>query len=284
MNLLCKYYSNQARLENSVQYLSSQPSFRFFCVSGMIVKNKRSFDVLTDNVTLVVVCVLPNSGKSSMMLLTSDPALREKDGEMVDTASLEYDPVFYNLCLLLQAKFKMSQNPVTAEFRNDSCVVSISISEENEAELQCSVRSPSGVLVVHGTQNIRDMLKQCNMFHSFRYVTETEECHREVTVKRSRGGRVDVTQQRGRTEILREIARYLNRTLVLVSFLPDGDLLEQYIGSNGLVEVVSKEDGTRIYRRVPGQRLRETDAFCVYQSVSKIDDILKEQGRALRTQ
>lgn len=282
MNLLCKYYSNQARLANSVEYLSNQPSFRFFCVSGMIVKNKKTFDVVTDTVTLVVACVLPGTGKNSMMLLTSDPALRDKDGEPVDMLKIEYDPIYYNLCVLLQEKFKASNNPVTIEFRGDKHVTAVTISEETKGELQCNVRGSEGDMVVNGVANIRATLGHCISLHSLKYAVSTPESQRIVTVSCAAPRRKE-DPLRGRTDLLREIAKYLNRTLVLVAFTPEGDMLEQYVGSNALLEVVTKQDGTKIYKKVTSAKLRNADSFCVYQTVSTVNDILLEQGKALHT-
>lgn len=272
MDLLCKYYSNQARLCNSVQYLSSQPSFRFFSVSGMMVKTKKGFEVITDKVTVVVACVLPNTGKNSMMLMTSDPDLRDKNDTMVDMSTVEHDTIFYNLCVLLQEKFKTSQNDATIEFGGDKVAVFVSVSAESKGELQCLVRGMSGDMVVSGQQNIRDMLSRCHLFRSFRYVTTTDDFQKEVTVRRSRA------------EILKEVSRYLSRTLVIVSFLPNGDMLEQYVAANGMLEVVTHPNGTRVYRKATGSKLRDANAFCIYQSMLSIDDVVREQGRALRTE
>lgn len=269
MKLLCKYYSNQARLANSVLYMSAQPSFRYFCVSGMLVKNKKEFQVLTPTVTLVLACVLPNTGKNSMMLLTSDPTLREQDGKVVDTATIDHDPIFYNLCVLLQEKYKNNHSAVTIEFKGEHMSVVVSISEVDDGALQCTVRGADGSIVVHGQRNIRDMLRQCHLFHSFRYMTETAECQREVTVRKSRA------------EILKEVSRYLNRTLVIVSFQQDGSMLEQYISVSGMLEVITREDGARSYRKATGSRLRDANSFCLYQSTSRIEDIMREQGSAL---
>lgn len=271
MNLLCKYYSNPVRLANSVQYLSTQPSFRFFCVSGMIVKNKKSYDVLTDTVTLVVACVPPGAGKNSLMLFTNDPALKERDGQPVDMSTIEPDPVYYNLCVLLQEKFKMSHNPLTVEFRGDKMVVAVSISEDEDGELKCSVHGMDGDIVVRGMQNIRSMLGHCQTVHAFKYATSTSECQREVAVKG------------GRTDILREVSRYLSRTLVLVSLLPDGGMMEQYVSTSALLEVTTRQDGTKVYRKINNNRLREASTFCIYQTVMSVEDIIREQGRALST-
>ncbi len=271
MKILCKYYNNQVRLANAVQYLSEQPSFRFFSVSGMIVKTKKGFNVLTDTVTLVVACVLPNTGKNSMMLFTSDPSLKDKDGQQVDTSTIEHDTIFYNLCVLLKEKYKLTQNAATIEFRGEEACVAVTIDKNSGGELQCIVHGPGGDVLIRGDQNIRGMLKRCHLFHSFRYITDTADFQKEVTVRRSRA------------EILKEVSRYLSRTLVIVSFLPDGEMLEQYIAPNGMLEVITRADGTRIYRKATGSRLRDANSFCIYQSTATIDDIVREQGRALAT-
>lgn len=271
MTITCKYYSNQVRLANSVQFLSTQPSFRFFCTSGLIVKNKRNFEVLTDKVTLIVACVLEGTGKNSMMLLTSDESLRDYDGKEIDTESITHDPIFYSLCLLLQEKAAISRNDVSISFKGDQMVATISISEETESEMQCTVRGASGDIMVQGNANIRDLLSQCNSISAFRHITRSDDEQREVIVSR------------GRVSLLKEISRYLSRTLVLVSFLENGDMLEQYISVSGLLEITTKPDGTRIYKKVANNRLRDARAFCVYHSAAKVEDIIREQGRALHT-
>lgn len=269
MKLLCKYYNNHARLANTMQYLCEQPSFRFFCIKGMVVRNKKSFNVITDSVTVVVACVLPSTAKNSMMLFTSDSELRDKDNQNVELSTIDPDPVFYNLCVLLQEKYNTTKNAASVELKGSKMSVAASISSQVGDELQCVVTGSDGSVVVQGQENIRNILKQCHALQGFRYTTETADFQREVYIKRSR------------VEILKEISRYLNRTLVLVSLLPNDQMLEQYISTSGMLEVITKADGTRIYYRVQGSKLREATPFCVYQSTERIEDIIREQGRAL---
>ena len=269
VELQCKYYSNPVRMTNALQYLSTQPGFRFFAVSGVVARDKKNFKVITETATLVVACVISSTKKNSMMLMTSDLSFREKDGEMIDTAVLSHDTIFYNLCLLLQEKFNTTHNACTIEFKGDKVIVSVSISDSDGGTLQCTVRGSEGELKVCGPQNIRDMLNRCHQFYQFRYVYQSADGVREVSVRMSR------------SEILKDVARYLNRTLVLVSFTADGTVLEQYIGDSSMLEVTTLPDGTRVYKKVGGSMLRDARSFCVYQTSATVEDVLKEQGRVL---
>lgn len=269
MELVCKYYSNPVRMTNALQYLSAQPSFRFFAVSGVVIRDKKNFKMLTDTATLVVASVMPSTKKNSMMLLTSDSAYRDQDGAMIDTSVIAHDTIFYNLCLLLQEKYNTTHNDVSIEFKGDKVIVAVSISGDNDGVMKCTVRGSEGELKVSGPQNIRNLLNQCRQFYNFHYVYQTSDGVREVSVRMSR------------SEILKDVARYLNRTLVLVSFMSDGTVLEQYISDSEMLEVTTCPDGTRIYKKVNGTMLRDAHSFCIYQSTATIEDVMKEQSRAL---
>lgn len=269
MILPCKYYSNQARLANSLRFLSDQPSFRFFCVRGLITRTRKEFKVLTDSVTVVVSCVMQETGKASMMLITSDDKLANRNGQDVNTEDIEKDGVYYNLCMLLQEKYKASGNPVIITLTHSEGTITITISEETEGQLRCVLATESGELALEGEDILKQFLRDCSGIRSFQYTTNTEEFKRNVAISR------------GHTEILKEIARYLNRTVVFVSFLSNGEMVEQYVGSSSALEVITRANGTRIYKKIAGTKIRELSPFCVYQSTARVDDILREQGRAL---
>lgn len=269
MILQCRYYSNQARLANSLQFLSDQPSFRFFCVNGLVTRTRKEFKVISDTVTVVASCVMPETGKASMMLITSDPVLASKDGQEVDTETVRQDGVNYNLCQLLKEKHAIAFNPMCIVFDSDGGDVIVSIGGEEDTELTCMVKTSEGEIGISGDDLLRSVLHDCTVIQSFTYTTATADFKRNVSISE------------GSTEILKEIARYLNRTLVFVSFMPGNELLEQYVSSVAALEVITRSNGVRVYKKVAGSKLRPASPFCVYQSTARIDDIMREQGRAL---
>lgn len=270
MKLECKYYNNQARLANALQYLSDLPSFRFFCINGLVTRSKKEFKVLSDSVTVAVACVLPETGKANMVLVTSDSTLESKNGQVVDTDTLRKDGLYYNLCMLLREKFAASGNRVSIQLTSGEDLLTLKVGEETEGELECLVHKKDGEVAVCGDFAIKSVLDSCDGINSFSYVTNTPEFHREVSVSEGRG------------EILKEISRYLNRTLVFVSFTSADELLEQYIGQTSALEIITRSNGSKVYKRVLGSKLRDTEPFCVYQSTMRVEDVAREQGRILQ--
>lgn len=269
MILPCKFYSNQARLSNALRFLSDQPSFRFFCVNGLITRTRKEFRVLTDSVTVVVSCVMPGTGKASTMLVTSDTSLSNMDGKDVDTDTIPQDNVYYNLCALLQEKYSVSNNDVSVTFTHPDGIVTVSINEGTEGSIRCIMQATEGELVAEGDDVIRQFLGQVTGIASFSYNTTTDDFRRKVSISD------------GYTEIMKEISRYLNRTLVFVAFLAGNEMMEQYVGFSSALEIITRANGVRVYKKVAGSKLRELKPFCVYQSTARVDDIIREQGRAL---
>lgn len=269
MELECKFYSNQARLANALQFLSSQPSFRFFCVKGIVTRTAKEFKVLTPCVTAAVSCVLEGSTNASMILVTSDPVFAKKDGALVNTDDVEKDVVYYNLCVLLREKYAASKNKLAIEFIAQGGILEITINEDTGGEFGCRLRGQSGDMVIVGDQTIHTMLDKCQGIRSFSYSTRTVDFARDVHISE------------GTTEILKEIAKYLNRTLVFVSFTPNDELLEQYIGGTSALEVITRSNGSKVYKKVIGSRLRNATPFCVYQSTMRVEDVAREQGKVL---
>lgn len=269
MILPCKYYNNQARLANTLAFLSDQMSFRFFCVNGLITRTRKDFRVLTDTVTVVVSCVMPGTGKASMMLITSDPALEKMAGKDVDTDTIPQDNVYYNLCTLLQEKYAVSHNPMSITLKHPDGTVTISVGTETGGELRCDVKTADGELVGDGEDIVKQFLGGVIGVQSFSYSTKTDDFSRNINISD------------GYTEIMKEVSRYLNRTLVFVAFLANNEMIEQYVGSSAALEVITRANGTRVYKKVAGSKLRELKPFCVYQTTARVDDIMREQGRAL---
>ena len=271
MKVVCQYYSNNVRLAAGVGALVDEPSFRFFCIDGNIVKNKAQFKVLSKTVTILVSYVSSETKKNLMAVLTSDPAYREKSGTYIDGDNLSRSNIYYTLATYLKGKYETSNNSFCLELGGENEVVTISAADGDNAHtvFVCNIRGVAGEVLVCGEDAIKKVLSECTDLRGFDYTIKTPECIRSVSVKKSRG------------EILREIARFLGRTLVLASFSEDGRMLEQYISSNGILEVCTKSDGTKSYKKISPIVLRSSAPFCVYLTTATVDDIAREQGRSL---
>lgn len=266
----CRFFANQTRLINALQSLSTKPSFRYFTLQGLIIKTRNHFNVVSSTVTLIIIYVDQTQGKTILNLFTSNPELATYNNKYLDTDIVKHDSIYFNLCQLIKERYKIIQGSVTIEFKGQGNTTAISISPETENELQCIMRGERGEVSVAGANNIASVLSDCTSIQSFSYNITSQEYQKQVSIKH------------GRIQILMEIAKYLNRTIVFVSFLPDGSgMLEQYISATATLEILTKHNGVRIYRRVPNNKLRELDAFCIYQSSTSIERLMREQGRAL---
>lgn len=271
MKVLCQYYSNNVRLAAGVSALIDEPSFRFFCVDGIVTRNKTQFKVLSDTVTVLVSYVSRETKKNLVAMLTSNPAYRDKSGKFIDGDEMIKGNIYFALASYLKAKYANSNNSFCLELGGENEVVSVSAAENDTGQtvFACTIRGVAGEVLICGEESVKQVLSQCNEMRAFEYTTRTQDCVKSVSVKKSRG------------EIFREISRYLGRTLVVASFADDGRMLEQYINANGILEVSTKPDGTKVYKKITPTMLSSVSPFCVYLTTATVDDIIREQGRSL---
>ena len=272
MKVLCKYYTNNIRLASGVSSFSTEPSFRFFCLEGNLVKTRSGFKILSDIVTVFVSCISSQSKNSLSVVLTSNPKYISLDKQVTDFNTFEFKKIYYPLVGFLKQKYEITSNMFTIDFSNKSGVASIhpEKSEDGKVTLACTLKYPEGEVIVSGDRAIEEVLSECVNMRKFSYSSVTPELDKEVIVKKPRG------------ELFKEIARYLNRTIVLASNLDEDIFLEQYISSSRVLEVFYKEDGTRWYEKIAHSALKSSNPFCVYLSMSSVDDIMREQGRNLK--
>lgn len=271
MLALCKYYTSNVRLVAGLDMFASNPGFRFYCLKGSIVNAKGTYKVLTSNATIMVSCISPQTQRNLVAVLTSDYAYSEYNGKQIDTSTIETSDPYLLLCNFLKEKYINTKNPFQIEFGGDNKTVVISADEiENNIDLRATVRSMSGDIIVTGEIPLAAVLRECRLLKSFTYNTITPEYERSISIKKNRG------------EILKDISHYLNKTIVLVSYIQDGNLLEQYIGSTGSLEVTTRDNFTKVYRKIVPSKLKNADAFCIYLVAATVDSIAREQGRLLK--
>lgn len=275
MKVFCKYYSNNFRLAAGITGFSDSPSFRFFCLEGTIVRNKSQFTVITECVTVLVSCISRERKKNLMVVLTSNPKYRGYDGNPIETDDIETSSIYFPLALLLREKYMLSHNPFTLEFSSSDGRVFLSMLGENgdtseHGSLSCRISGTAGEVILMGDEATQPVLDKCKEMKAFEFTCVTPDVEKTISVKRSRG------------EILREIAHYLSKTLVLVSFLSEGQLLEQYISPTTILQCQTKTDGSRFFKKISPSVLKASQPFCVYATSTTIEDICREQGKNLK--
>lgn len=270
MDFLCKYYTNPVRLAAGVSTFSDMPGFRFFCLEGTLIKAKDQFKVVSDRISVCVSFISQKTHKVAMVLLTNDPQYKEYSEGHVDINPPSTQRIFSNLSTLLLDKYSKTSNPFNIFFSGDAMTVELKpYSDEGFCELQCVLHSVAGDAIVENSAAINNILSSCVDVKEFSYAAVSPDVEKTVSVRKPRG------------EIYKEISRYLNKTVALVAFTEDS-LVEQYIGSTGILEVLTKPDGSRSYKRIPPLTMRNYNPFCIYLTTASVEDIAREQGRSLR--
>lgn len=270
MKASCVYFTNNARLADGIVAFCKEPGFRFLCLEGTITKNKEQFTVVTNTVTVLVTFISTKNQKTMNAILTSDPRYKSLSKKIVDIEEFAHSKIHYSLCCLLAEKFKNTNNPYTIEFIGNGETVTITPAPVDvKSDFNCTLRGTSGEAMVTGTNAIKQVLASCTDVKCFEYTTITPDVEKAVSVRKSRG------------EIYREIAHYLNKTIALTAIC-DGQILEQYISATAVLEVYTKQDGTRYYKRISPIVMRNTQPFCIYLTTASVEDIAREQGRNLK--
>lgn len=273
MKLLCRYYSNPVRLAAGISAFADESGFRFFCIKGAVSKNKDQFQILSSPVTVCVSYVSAKSHKNLMVVLTSDKQYRDCDGSYVELDELRMDTLYSTICALLLEKFILSHNPFCLELAREKESVVLAPEEDpitSQVSLSCIVRGAEGEVGVVGNTAITNVLTACTDIRCFEYKTVTPDVEKQVRVSKSRG------------EMYREIARYLGRTIVLVSIVGSNQMVEQYISATSVLEMEHWDNGNCVFKKISPVVLRSLKPFYIYLTKASVDEIAREQGKALR--
>ena len=271
MLAVCRYYTSNVRLVSGISVFMDKPGFRMFNISGTVLNNKGVLRVLTPVATIMVSCISPDTKRNLLAILTTDQRYREFDGKRIDTDIIVSDDINLSLCTLLKEKFSRTKNPFEIEFSGDGRSMTVTADEiEGSVQLRTTIHSVSGDLIIVGEHSLSTALCDCYTLRSFSYSSISPEFEKEVKVRKSRG------------EILREVSRYLSKTIVMAGFIPGGVVIEQYISSTAVLEVLTREDYSKVYKRISPVTLRNVAPFCLYLISASVDEIAREQGRCLK--
>lgn len=251
MEVLCKYYTNNARLAMGMKTFVFEKSFRFYCIEGTAIRNGNNFSVITNKFTGCVSFITDKNVPVSFMLSTN-PKYKEFDGKRVNLKDIEHDNVWVNLCMLLKDKYKATGNVFKIELKGDNEVIAVEPIESDR--LACSIRGIQGTVMTTGDISLENALNKCSGVRSFEYTIASShpELEKTVSVKRSLG------------EMYKEISQYLKKTIVLVSNAPTGEIVEQYISTKSITEIYTTIKGNRYKKEVQPADMCEYNPFCIY--------------------
>lgn len=270
MKVSCMHYTNSARLVAGVEAFCQEAGFRFFCLEGAITRNKNKFTVASEEVTVLITCISQKGQKALAAVLTNNSEYKKYSGKTVELDLFQQAKIHYDLCQLLMEKFGNTNNAFNIEFAGNGATVTLTPEvEEGQKGLCCTLKGTSGEAIITGPKAIEGVLDTCTDVKFFSYTSITPDCEKTVSVRKSRG------------EIFREISHYLNKTIVLASMI-DGQIVEQYISATSVLEVYTKPDGVRFYKRISPIVMRASSPFCIYLTTASVEDIAREQGRSLR--
>lgn len=292
-----KGYNNPVKMACALELLSKQEAFRYICISGSIISKNSQFTCTGKKVISLVTYVAED--KSTMMALLYHGDCTSLKGKDIITLSelpnlIEQPNVDEIIIRHIIDKYSHTGNrfKISVGFDNQCCpvleevvdnlsgcpvVAEIGATEQEVVSGRTitpvlTMRLIRGSETIYKTSNsdlISEFLKFIDTIYGFEYAVHSFD-----------GGSKEVTVLNSRTEILREIAKYLNKTIVLVSLNPN-DIVEQYIGASGALEVCMRAQKLRVYSWKPLQKLNPMKIFCVYLTSSSIENVAREQGRAM---
>ncbi len=270
MKVLCKYYSDNFRLLDGFKKFSESNGFRFFCSRGTVWKQDNEYKIIASKaVTIIVTATSDTTKKNLIAVLTSDIKYKDSDCKYVDLAEIEHDNVNVAICNILRDKYKNTLNIFSLELGGNGSTVIVSIDPETE-DFTCKVKSSGNEIIGCGYDFMVQYVQMCNLLKSFSYTIANEKYEKGVTINRNRG------------EILREIAHYCNKTIVVVCSSKKGEeIIEQYISATSALEVKTRSDLVKSFKKIGPSELKNLEPFCLYLMSQSVEDIAKNISKDL---
>lgn len=273
MHAFCLYYPGNVRLVAGVRYFSEQPAFRVFCIDGAIQQSRGNIKVNSATATLIVSCVMDKNGCVQFYLMSSDPKYKDSHNKIIDVDVPGVGNAFVTLLSFLRERYEHTGNTFQLTFSGDKGTVLVETvkDDNNECILSATITGTDGEVMTLDPKIIKQTVASCSAIKSFCYDTVMADCEKSVSVRR------------GYSEIYREISRYLNKTLCLVSLDKTGtSLVEQYISISSAVEMTTKKDGKRHYRRLQFPFPAGDSPFGAYLVSNSVEDIIREHNNSTR--
>ena len=207
-------------------------------------------------------------GDEAMFLVfggnNTDPILMVYGTEADNLSSADHNPeadsAYLQLVQLCVDKFNNSKNPFEFEFKTDNG--SLIVHKSQGDNILYTLRTSQGVLSYVDTFVPRSIFSGCTGIVGFKYTVVTDSAEKEVLVRK------------GQIEIMREIAHYVNKTLVFYTWNDTGILREYAIAANGCCEMI-KADGKRVLRKVQPTKIKLAQEASVFALDTSMDSIMK---------
>lgn len=256
VDILTMEYSNIKRVELGLWML-------FTTKDAMLTPLRGSFVLMNNGVrcTSNDVEVLASFHNSAEVMLIKRGSKTASSVSVLDEVHVSHN-IYHQLTALLKAKYDMSKNPFSLECASDGCTLLISAGVENE-ELGYTVKSPTGDAFVPASNPISDLTAGCKSIRSFSFKMTNETCEKDISVRR------------GQVEILREIAHYLNRTLVFCQLDAGGTVRRMMcLSSSACCE--QREGRGKVVRffKVPFNRLNPAMANTIYAIDTTVESLV----------
>ena len=240
MKAVCAYYKNVRRLGLVAERIALAQDVNLYALQGTVIRSPKSVSFLGENISALVI----GKPEDCPILLTNMPQYENSNGQVVDVAVDRRDNIFTQVLSVCQYKYNVGKNPFTMSCSVKGCT--LVVSPTDSGALSYVMRGPSGDIVTESKEVQRDLLMQCTGIKAFQYHVVTDTCEKEVTIKRAQA------------EIFREIAHYVNKTLILSKF--DGSTTRDLcISSTGCCEfstVISGEIAQSRVAKVPFTRVK----------------------------
>lgn len=271
-------YDNKVRLACAMDKLKNEANgFRFICVQGNF-KIAHGHFVAVGETIIAVVTMVTAAKETDMAILYYGDCAELQGKKEVALSDLPKVNICGHLAEQVATKYENTRNPfsmlltlkdgreimLSAGYGEDDGGVQIQImSKDVKGKVEC---------VTSNVSLIKEQLAQAADIVEFRY-----------TVKAGDSGSKSVSVKRSRIELYREIARYLNRTVALVSYMEHQSMLViQYISATECLELSMHAFGMQVYKRKPLVRLSSTlEPRWVFLSSAAVSEIARGQGKVL---
>jgi len=226
-------YPNNKRLLYAVDKFVPEVNALAVPIKGTLVQTSKGSRCSAGTVALSMMTM----GGPTLALLVNNQNLSGMSGsDKAETAKVlaSRDSFFMQLVSLLQMKNEASGNPFVLECASTGCTLRIS-SGEAGGKLVYEVLTPGGDAFVTSDLPRAELLSGCKGVRAFQYAMRSDTFDKEMCVRR------------GKIEIFKEIAHYLNRCLVFYELDDAGLLLRvSCLTHNGCCEFYNSSVGQRV--------------------------------------
>ena len=229
MNVTCAYYANDKRLALVLSKLALRPDVAVYPVYGTFVYTATAVRCLGDVLEFLVI----SKDGSNPVLLTTTKEYEELNRQTIKYDADRRDNVFAQALNICIDKAVISGNEFTMECVVDGCTV---VAAVKDGEVTYTIKAPSGEGIIQSSEVPAMIQRSCRSIRKFKYRVTTDTCDKEVTVSR------------GQVEVFREIAHYVNKSLVFTKVVGNKLARLYSITATGCCEVLLNTEAQRIVK------------------------------------